>query len=468
MSVDICYIVTHGFSARMVLQSEVIPNLRKEGKSIVVIAPNASEDSMRKYEVNYGIKVLQSPVKGTWLMGEYFFLKRYLYEDIRNNPALWEKHLRETKDSKTKHPWRIVRPRLYYFLHKTLFRSSTVRKVLKRSEKLFLHSKKLNVLLQEINPKVLICTYPSNLQESIFLNEAKALKIKTVIHLLSWDNISCKGHFSSIGDYFISWGKIMSDEFVEYYQFNKERIYETGVAHFDKHRNVVSKEKIDQYVGALGIDVNRPYLLFGMSSPYFAPYEIEIVEYIADKIKKGEYGKGVQFVVRPHPQNVQGNMADLSWLPRIEKLKGENVSVDMPLLETSSMAWNMKQDDIIKLVNLVAGSYIVLNSCSTFSIDGLLHERPVIVTAFDSKQNLNWQLSVKRVMEYVHYKKLVDTGGVRKVSSYQELDDMIKHYLDNENLNLAERRNAKILECGENDGKASLRISEAIIDILKR
>ena len=468
MSVDICYIVTHGFSARMVLQSEVIPNLRKEGKTITVIAPNASEESMRKYESDYGIKVLQSPVKGTWLMGEYFFLKRYLYEDIRNNPALWEKHLRETKDNKAKHPWRIVRPYLYYFFHKTLFRSSLIQKLFRKSEKLFLNSKKLSVLLKEVDPKVLICTYPSNLEESIFLNEAKALNIKTVIHLLSWDNISCKGHFSSIGDYFISWGKIMSDEFVEYYNFDRKRIYETGVAHFDKHRNVVSKEKINQYVSALGIDVNRPYLLFGMSSPYFAPYEIEIVEYIADKIKRGEYGDGVQFIVRPHPQNVQGNLADLSWLPRIEKLRGNNVAVDMPLLETSSLAWNMKQDYIIKLVNLVAGSNIVLNSCSTFSIDGLLHERPVIVTAFDSNENLNWQLSVKRVMEYVHYRKLVDTGGVSKVSSYSELDEMIKQYLANEKLNLAERKTAKILECGENDGKASQRIAEAIIDILKR
>jgi hypothetical protein len=242
MSVDICYIVTHGFSARMVLQSEVIPNLRKEGKSVVVIAPNASEESMTKYEKEYGIKVIQSPVKNTWLMGEYFLLKRYLFEDIRNNPALWEKHLRETKDNKSKHPWRIVRPRLYYFVHKTLFKSAFIRKAFKASEKLFLYNKGLKALLREIDPKVLICTYPSNLQESIYLNEARSLNIKTVIHLLSWDNISCKGHFSSIGDYFISWGKIMSDEFVEYYQFSRERIYETGVAHFDKHCNVVSKE----------------------------------------------------------------------------------------------------------------------------------------------------------------------------------------------------------------------------------
>lgn len=468
MSIDICYIVIHGFSARMVLQSEVIPNLRKEGKSIVVIAPNASEESMKKHEKDYGIKVIQSPVKSTWLMSEYFFLKRYLYEDIRNNPALWEKHLRETKDNKSKHPWRIIRPRLYYFLHKTFFRLTFIRKLLKATERFFLYDKKLKALLREIDPKVLICTYPSNLQESIYLNEARALNIKTVIHLLSWDNISCKGHFSAIGDYFISWGKIMSDEFVEYYHFNKEHIYETGVAHFDKHHNVVSAEKIQHYVSALGIDVKRPYLLFGMSSPYFAPYEIEIVEYIAAKIKQGEYGDGVQFVVRPHPQNVQGNLADLSWLPRIEKLKGNNVAVDMPLLETSSLAWNMKQDDIVKLVNLVAGSGIVLNSCSTFSIDGLLHENPVIVTAFDSNENLDWHISVKRVMEYVHYKKLVDTGGVSKVSSYAELDEMILKYLANKNLNLAERKNAKILECGENDGKASQRIADAIIDILKR
>jgi hypothetical protein len=468
MSVDICYIVTHGFSARMVLQSEVIPNLRKEGKSVVVIAPNASEESMKRHEKEYGIKVIQSPVKGTWLMNEYFFLKRYLYEDIRNNPALWEKHLRETKDNKSKHPWRVVRPRLYYFLHKTFFRLAFIRKLLKATERLFLYDKKLQSLLREINPKVLICTYPSNLQESIYLNEARALNIKTVIHLLSWDNISCKGHFSAIGDYFISWGQIMSDEFVEYYQFNKDRIYETGVAHFDKHHNVVSAANINQYVSALGIDVKRPYLLFGMSSPYFAPYEIEVVEHIAAKIERGEYGDGVQFIVRPHPQNVQGNLADLSWLPRLQKLKSKNVAVDIPIIEQSKLAWNMNQEDIVKLVNLVAGASVVLNSGSTFSIDALMHEIPVILTPFDSDKSMPWHMSTRRIIEYTHLNKLIKTEGITPVKNYMELDEWITKYLNNKDLFAAERRRAKIAECGENDGKASLRISEAIIDILKR
>ncbi len=468
MSADVCYIVTNGFAARMVLQSEVIPNLRAANKEVVVIAPNAHEENMKFYEQKYGIKILQSPLKESWFLSEYFILKRYVYEDIRNNPALWEKHLREIRSNKSKHPWRRIRPFLYYVVYFFASRFSLVRRFFKWYEKRLFRDKKVHQLLQEINPKVVVATYPSNLQESVYLNEAKNLNIKTVIHLLSWDNISTKGYFSAIADYFISWGKIMSDEFVQYYKFKRENIYETGVAHFDKHRNEVSEENRRKYMSQLNIDINRPYLLFGMSSPYFCPYEIEIVEWIAAKVQKGEYGEGVQFVVRPHPQNIQGHMANLTWLPRLQKLQSEDVAVDIPLLEKSEMAWNMNQEDIIKLVNIMAGAAVVLNSGSTFSIDALVHEIPVIITSFDSDKELPWHLSIKKTLKYEHVDKLVQTKGVSPVGNYAELDEWIVKFLKNRDLHAAERKTARSSYSGENDGKASLRISEAIIDILKR
>jgi hypothetical protein len=48
MGVDICFLISNGFSARIVLQSEVIPSLKREGLSVAVIAPNADEDGMKE------------------------------------------------------------------------------------------------------------------------------------------------------------------------------------------------------------------------------------------------------------------------------------------------------------------------------------------------------------------------------------------------------------------------------------
>jgi len=203
------------------------------------------------------------------------------------------------------------------------------------------------------------------------------------------------------------------------------------------------------------LNPEKPYLFFGMSSPRFAPKEIEIVEQLILAINNGQFGDDMQMVIRPHPQNVQGYMADLSWLPRLIKLQSNRIGVDNPLLKKSKMQWSMEQEDMIKLSQLLVHSKICINSGSTLCIEALSCNIPVIVTAFDGDENLEYWKSARRLLDFPHLKKLKDLGGYLVVYSFENLFKEISNFISNPNKEIEKRNTALFKETSANTGIAT-------------
>ena len=460
MDVDLCYILSHGFAARMVLHSDLLSELQMQGLRMAIIAPNAGEAGMRALAERHGVEVVQAPVVASRFRSEYERLRRYLFEDVRRNPALWAKHLRDLDTGATQ---RQLLARLYLALNRICQRAPAVREAMRQVELRMVASEQVAEVLRQVQPGLLVSTYPVSPLEASFLYEARRQGIATVGQLLSWDNITCKGRFSAVPDYFIAWGPIMADELRAYYGVLEDRITECGVAHFDVHSQVPEPAVQAATLLELGLHPERPYLFFGMSSPYFAPHEIDIVEWLARAVWENVFGTEMQLVVRPHPQNVQGHMADLSWLPRLQALEDGRVAVDYPSVEkSSSLAWSMKERDLAHLATLLHSCAVSLNSGSTLSIDAILHDRPVVLTTFDAGQKLPWWRSARRVVEYPHLAKLIDIGGVQVVRSFEELRTAIRAYLDDPLRDAEGRAITRQQECGSSDGHASRRIAEAL------
>ena len=302
-----------------------------------------------------------------------------------------------------------------------------IRKCYKAREEKYLENADAQQLIEGINPKVLVSTYPVNFSEAMLLKAGNKRKnTKTIIHLLSWDNITCKGHFPQLADEYIAWGQIMRDEFMEYYKIQGDKIHICGVPHFDLHANIIKDRNHAQYFDLIGLDINKPYLFFGMSSPRFAPKEIDIVEWLAFEINNNSFGNDMQLVVRPHPQNVQGNLADVSWLPRLKALHNGRVLVDFPIfVQDSKMLLSMESQDMENLSMILSKSLVCLNSGSTLSIDSLVTNVPVIITAFDGAEKLEYWKSAKRLIDYPHLKKFLQINNVSVVHNYEDLKKQI-------------------------------------------
>jgi hypothetical protein len=461
-NVDVCYLLSHGFAARMVLHTNLIPRIRERGLSVAVVVPSTAERAAENIEKRHGLEVRVAPDYQNAYRREYAILRRYLFEDVERNPALWPKH-HFSRELSLK---RRLALDAYLMVNRLSVRSATVRNVLHRLESSMLRSREAGALLDELRPRVVVATYPISRLESHVVSTASRRGIKTVGHLLSWDNITSKGRFPCQPDYYITWGPIMTSEVEEYYHKDRARIYECGVAHFDRHLQPVDQERIADLVLEHGLDPERPYLPFGMSSAYIAPEETAIVRWLARKVNNNEFGDEMQLIVRPHPQNIRHDGPD----PRADELSdlvGPRVAINYPLMKTDGLEWNVEEEDLDRLVTLFAGSAVTMNSGSTFAIDGLMRDKPVIITAFDGEADLPWYRTANRILKFHHIRKLVDLGGCYVADSFESLERGIHRYLEAPWEDSQGRERARHEECGPCDGATAERIASALVDIME-
>jgi len=330
------------------------------------------------------------------------------------------------------------------------------------SHRRFYRNDEIASTISRISPRLLVSTYPANPLEGVVLAEAGRLGIQTVTQLLSWDNITTKGRFIVRGDKFVSWGPVMTAENKEASGVDDSNIAEVGVPHFETHKNAATPERLAVELTRLGLPPDQPYLFFGMSSPFFAPREIDIIEALAEKINADEFGLNMHLVIRPHPQNLTGDVADQSWIPRLDELKGPRVAINYPGLVDGSLPWMMQEEDLNALGNLLSGAAVTLNSGSTLSIDAMIHDRPVVLTAFDANDELPWWQSASRCIKFTHNAKLIALKGLRVAASFDELWTHVKAYIDNPELDKEEREISLRMECGPNDGQSVSRTADAL------
>ena len=464
--IDFLYCVSHGFSFRMLTQTDLILRLSALGYKVGIISLSKNDSTIKSYcQINHisfiGIDY------GNRFLDKYMIYRKYLLENISKNVALMDKHKMYAKNFR-KDKFSFFLSRILYPLNRIIFKLPFLRDFFQFIERYIFFSKKINTELNDYKIDNIISTYPVAPFEACILNSAKKLNINTIIHLLSWDNITCKGIFPSLASYYIVWGDIMKNELIEYYKINSEKIKITGVPHFDLYSKK-NKGKNDKFLENLGLNPKHPYLFFGMSSSRFSPNEIGVVEYIAKSIDKNCYGNDLQLIIRPHPQNIQigTGMEDLDWIDRLKALKSEKVAIDFPDLINSDLKWTVERKDMVRLSHLISFASLSINSGSTITIDSLMCDTLPILTPFDGNKEISYWNSARRLVDFPHLSKIISYGDVQVANSFDELDKMI-------NYNFSKKTEKKIKNntvkqyCFKNDGNSTSRVIQSMIIINKK
>lgn len=463
-SPHICYCVSHGFSARMLLQTGLLHSISNAGIKVTLLTTDADSSMFQGKE---GFELVQIPHRDSKAINGYFQLRKYMFEVLGENPALMEKHLRRIRRrDQSLIGWCV--PRIGLCMNRIFNKFKLLRLSAKQLEERYVFSsKKIGKLLKQLNPDLVISTYPVMPPEPQLLREAKREGISTLIHLLSWDNITCKGVFPIISDYAISWGPIMTKEFESYYSINRSRIFECGVPHFDVHTKLTRENSTPIENSVTAEARERRTIFFAMSAPVFAPREIDVIEFLARRVHENDFGHDVDLVVRPHPQNLTGVMADVSWIRRLKILESDRVLINYPLMHDGILPWGIHDSDMEKYSQLLRGASVVLNSGSTVTIEALLLNKPVIFTSFDGDDLLDYWESSRRLIDFLHIKKLLAYGAVDVAKSYAQLIDQVQSALNFPDRLVKERQIAFEKECGPCDGNATDRVVENIKIILR-
>ena len=459
--------ISHGHTARGAIQTNLIERLCKKGHEVHILVKQGADLSFEQIVKDQGAQCHIYATNSSRFQYHLSQVRTYVHQNVKLNPALYEKHLRRV-NSKVTGVSNRLRNYIYSYTGNLVRRFKPFRVPFLALERGAYFSSNAIRLINNLQVDAVISTRPVDPMEVELLFAAQKLGVKRLMYILSWDNITSKGFFPVQADKYLTWGPIMNDELREYYGVIDDNVYTTGVTHFDVHA-MIRDGQISTPINLMsdmGLSGDKPYLFFTMSASYYAPNEIDIIEDLARMTESGEFGSDMQLVIRPHMVNLMSDRSDTTWLTRLKQIESQRVKVDFPVAEDSLLTWYMKQDDMIRLSALINGAEVCLNSGSTIAIEAIYLDRPVILTSFDTEEWPFWQ-SAKRLKDYIHLKKLINTGACTVTQDLQSTYEAIHQYLKSPEKNKRERHMAVEMECHKNDGNATARFVDHVTDILK-
>ena len=177
-------------------------------------------------------------------------------------------------------------------------------------------------VLASYNPDIFLVTPLIDLRATQldWVKCAKFLRIKTGLCVASWDNLTNKSLIQTETDMVLVWNEFQKSEAINLHKIGSSRIKITGAQCYDKwfaHRPLTSKT---EFLSHVGLDPNRPFILYLCSSRFIAPNEVNFVMRWVEGLRKNKNSQinTIGVLIRPHPQNaLQWKKTDLSGLDNI-------------------------------------------------------------------------------------------------------------------------------------------------------
>jgi len=195
-----------------------------------------------------------------------------------------------------------------------LFRGESGRRtlswILRQFEQAIPRSRELDGFFRERAPDVVLITPLVDLgspQIDHFIS-ARALGLRTVLCVGSWDHLSSKSILRAIPDLVTVWNDIQKQEAIELHAVPPERIVVTGAQCYDQWFDRTPSRPRHEFCEQVGLDPSKPFILYVCSSLFkntasealFAEQWVQHVRGSADPAVR-EAG----ILIRPHPRRLE-------------------------------------------------------------------------------------------------------------------------------------------------------------------
>jgi CDP-glycerol glycerophosphotransferase (TagB/SpsB family) len=297
------------------------------------------------------------------------------------------------------------------------------------------------------------------------LRTAAAFRVPTIGLVSSWDNLTSKGFFPFELQSLVVWNEIMKEEAINLFNFPEKKIFISGIPRYDFLFNLDEFSTYKEFCTKLGLNSSKKIILYGTGSSTTGITPLDLISpepgialFVAEKINDGTLGHDLQLLVRLHPQAKIDDYKSLLDLP--------NVFVHMPGQKTKFRDRLFSIDDDIIFAETLKYSSVLINLCSTLSIDAAVFDVTIICINFNHHGERPFKYSVSRMYEFDHYAKLLKTNGVRLANDHNDLINAIKESLSYPELRKSGRRQILEQHCYYTDGCSGLRTANYIIDSL--
>lgn len=236
-------------------------------------------------------------------------------------------------------------------------------------------------------------------EEVEYVKAAKKVGVPTVVPVLSWDNLTTKGLFHVQPDLVLAWHHGHREEAQAIHSVPADRVVITGSPFFDKWFGISRPISArGATCSRIGIDPEKPYLLYLGSSANIARDESWLVIALLQAIRRAEDPAldGLQIVFKPHPANLR----------------------PLPPLDEASIAIYQRQrgrpdtgDAIAEFRDILHHAVAVIGVNTTGMLDAVLCDRPCIALA--AKKYRQTQAYTPHFQRMQESKALLTAGSVR-------------------------------------------------------
>ena len=312
----------------------------------------------------------------------------------------------------------------------------------------------LETLFHELQPDLVFnCSHIHALEADYPMMIATQLGYTTAVFVFSWDNLFSRSRIFVDYDHYLMWNTEMKVQLMnQYHALRSENIHVTGTPQFDYHfkkEYVLSREALCEKVG---LDKNRPFLLYTTGLDRDFPGEHHFVQAVIEAVETGRFSPQPQLLVRRYIKGISQEVQSLSMKAYTDVIFPEvlwNEEWSMPLEQDYPIYTSL-------LHHCAAG----INVASTVSLELMILRKPVINIGMEPPGvRLDYPTRFGRHVEYEHYRPVVESGGVMVARTMQELLHHIQKGLsDPEAQADAQKRFIDEMFDAQMDGNASRRI----------
>ena len=140
-----------------------------------------------------------------------------------------------------------------------------------------------------------------------YVRAARLRGIHSTVGIGSWDHLTTKGLLHEIPDRVLVWNEAQKDEAIALHGVAASQITVTGAQAYDHWFAMTPATDRQAFCSKVGLDPERPLLLYRCSSPFIAPDEVSFVRRWITAIRTSgdQRLERLGLLVRPHPQNAR-------------------------------------------------------------------------------------------------------------------------------------------------------------------
>jgi hypothetical protein len=326
-----------------------------------------------------------------------------------------------------------------------------------------------SVLFEKYKPDLLFAPGMFSPEDTRLLKQAKKRGVKTVATAKSWDVLTTKAFTRVKADRLLVFNEINRDEAIRLGDYNQDKVVITGFPQFDAYAaHGLALDRAD-FMRAHGLDPEKEFVFFSVPGDWKTAYTNDILTDLSNRISAGAFAKPLQILAQIHPKypsSTEGLTIPHVIVRRAGTFAKGDTETSIDVGVTSVVAFSFTNKDIQQLYNAMYHSVVTVNVESTLTLDAAALDRPSILINYDGDHPQPYWKSINRLYEREHYQHVLATGGAPLVTSHEELFREINELLKNPNHRKTNLRALQEKMLFRNDGKASERVSSAILQLI--